>query len=384
MLGERAETFASESVWQRRAPHIEFVSDASSLTAEWDDLADRMRAGPFLRPGWITAWWQAFGKGRLSALVARRGALVGIVPVHRGWDGLRTPANAHSPEFGILATDELAARTLGVALFRGRPRRVALGAIDMGGATAGLVRNAAVANGYRIVAATRERSPHLRIDGDWPAYVKSLRTKMVAELRRRRRALEKEGSVTIDVDAGRDGRLATLLDEGFRVETSGWKAERGTAIVSRDDTHRFYRAMSAWAAERGILRLTFLRVDGRPIAFQLALQDAGTLYLVKCGYDSAFHRFAPVRLLVHELIGRAFADGLARIEFLGGDEPWKLEWTSSCRDVGTLYAFAPTILGGADHLATTTWLRRALPLGKRIRTRLRRVAVARQRDGSGA
>jgi CelD/BcsL family acetyltransferase involved in cellulose biosynthesis len=55
-------------------------SDAGAGLAEierhserWDALADRAGAAPFLRPGWIAAWWRAFGRGRLEILTAGSG-----------------------------------------------------------------------------------------------------------------------------------------------------------------------------------------------------------------------------------------------------------------------------------------------------------------------
>ena len=41
---------------------------------EWDALADRVAATPFMRPGWIAAWWRAFGSGKLEVLTARGAA----------------------------------------------------------------------------------------------------------------------------------------------------------------------------------------------------------------------------------------------------------------------------------------------------------------------
>ena len=36
------------------------------LAEEWDGLADRVGAAPWTRPGWVAAWWRAFGSGRLQ------------------------------------------------------------------------------------------------------------------------------------------------------------------------------------------------------------------------------------------------------------------------------------------------------------------------------
>jgi hypothetical protein len=51
-------------------------------------------------------------------------------------------------------------------------------------------------------------------------------------------------------------------------------------------------------------------------------------------------------------VARAFDAGLARFEFLGLDEPWKLLWTDTTRTRTTLRAFGRTpggTLGWAAH-----------------------------------
>jgi len=46
---------------------IERYDDLSTLTTEWDALADQVGAPPFVRPGWI----DTFGDGRTVALGVR-------------------------------------------------------------------------------------------------------------------------------------------------------------------------------------------------------------------------------------------------------------------------------------------------------------------------
>src|SRR5215207_6405679 len=91
---------------------------------EWDALADRVEASPFLRPGWITAWWRAFGSGALEVITVRRsGRLSGVLPLARSGGALRAPANAETPEFGFLSEDETSARALAEQLLLQRPVR---------------------------------------------------------------------------------------------------------------------------------------------------------------------------------------------------------------------------------------------------------------------
>src|SRR5439155_15365660 len=103
------------------------------ILAEWDELATRCGASVFLRPGWVAAWWRAFGRGRLELITTRRaGRLFGLLPLaHRGgrWS---SPTNWHTPLFGVLADDVAAAAELADRLLESRPREVSLSFVDPG------------------------------------------------------------------------------------------------------------------------------------------------------------------------------------------------------------------------------------------------------------
>ena len=73
-------------------------------------------------------------------------------------------------------------------------------------------------------------------------------------------------------------------------------------------------------------------------------------------------------LLRHEMIARAFGEGLRSYEFLGADEPWKLEWTSAVRRRDLFQAFAPTARGRFEHAA----FEYGCPLAKRALALARR------------
>jgi CelD/BcsL family acetyltransferase involved in cellulose biosynthesis len=182
-----------------------------------------------------------------------------------------------------------------------------------------------------------------------------------SDLPRRLRRLQDEGCVTFDLSDGTD-RLDELLEEGFAVESSGWKGAGNSAILSKAETHAFYTEIARWAVERGWLKLMFLRLDGRPLAFQYNLVHNGVWYYIKGGYDPAYSRFSPGRLLTRAALEHAFTLGLSTYEFLGGDEPYKLQWTSACHERTLFQAFAPSPRGMVDW-CTHAYLR---PLGKRI------------------
>jgi CelD/BcsL family acetyltransferase involved in cellulose biosynthesis len=134
-------------------------------------------------------------------------------------------------------------------------------------------------------------------------------------------------------------------------EASGWKRESGTAVDSEPDTLAFYTEVARWAAGRGILRLAFLRLDGRAIAFELALEDHGVYAILKGGFDVELRKFGPGGLITHDELARAFELGLRRYEFLGTDEAYKTVWAPATHERLVLQAFAPSPAGKAEQAA---------------------------------
>ena len=331
------------------------------LAEEWDSLADRAGAPPWARPGWVAAWWTAFGSGEPEVLTAyaNDGRLAGAFPVAHRRGRVDALTNWHSPEAPLAAAGAEGTGALAAKLFAGRPRSAMLRYVPE--PALGAVRAAALEARYSILERVGERSPFVEVTGSFDDYLASLDRHHVKETLRRRRRLEGEGTVEFTVEDGQE-RLDELLGEGWPVEASGWKRESGTAIDSQPETLAFYTEIARWAAARGILRLAFLRLDGRAIAFELALEDHGVYAILKGGFDVELRKFGPGGLITYEQLARAFELGLRRYEFLGTDEVYKTVWTPAVHERRVLQAFAPT-LGGVVERAAYAYGR---PLARRL------------------
>lgn len=314
----------------------------AGLAGEWDDLVDRSpEPCPWLRPGWIAAWWRAFGRGRLVLTTLRRAdRLAAIAPLARHRHRLVSPANYHTPAFELVGEDDDAVAEVARTLLAERPPSLRIRFAAGGGTSVLALRAAARSRGYRTVERTLERSPYVDTAPGWHAYHGGLDAKLRRELRRRLRRLQAEGRVEVTVADGRRD-LDDLLAETLRVEGLAWKAGRGTAIASDGATAGFYTDVARWAAARGTLRLAYLRLDGRALAVDLAVEEGGHHYLLKTGYDPAVRHLAPGLLLRVAMLERAFSSGQRSYELLGADEPWKLAWTRSVRERVELRAFRP-------------------------------------------
>ena len=341
------------------------VKSAASLAAvagDWDALATRTAASPFQRPGWIAAWLEAFGSGDQVVLTAHRGdELVGVLPLQDGGGALTAPANWHTPEFGPVAADAEAARALVMEAVRRARRRVDISFLSRAGAAAALAAGIGAGEG-RILIRTIERSPWVALDGSWEDFEAAMPARRRADLRRRNRRLEEEiGKVEWSTQTGAEG-LGPQLAEGFAVEASGWKGERGTAISADPAVRGFYEAVAAWAARTGLLSLWFLRAGGRAVAFAFCIRDAEAHHVLKIGFDPAYSRYAPGMLLTRAMLHDAFVNGLRRYEFLGQDDAYKLVWTDRLHERERLQVFPRGAAGTVDAVA---W-RHGRPLAKRL------------------
>jgi CelD/BcsL family acetyltransferase involved in cellulose biosynthesis len=341
-----------------------------ALSDAWDALADRLAVPPFMRPGWILAWSRAFAGGKLSAVTAmREKQLVGLLPFIERRGVLTAPANWHTPVFGFLATDRDVGAALARGLVSGARVRADICFLDQADPNVAEFRTAAERARHPAVVRTVMRSPYVTLaDGDWEAYRASLDRKARKDIERRRRRLGEQGSISLDFGNGQ-ADFERLLQEGFELEGSGWKQERGSGITSDPKTHLFYTEIARWASARGWLLLAFLRLDGMPIAFDLCLESSGVTYVLKGGFDPAFRRFAPGMLLTYESLRRGFEQGRSSYELLGSDDPYKLVWTQTVRERVRFQAFSRSPRGRASHLAWTygrSAVRRVLDAAKRV------------------
>lgn len=329
---------------------VELLDSADSIRADWDELAERTGAAPFLRPGWIEPWYEAFAKGEPAYLVSRRdGRLAGVLPLESRRGTLVSTANWHTPLYGPVVEDAQAAAELAQAVMAHAGRRADLWFLDPAAPGLPQLVSAASDAGYGTILRTIAQSPYVEVEGTFEEYMSGRDRKFRKDIGRRWRRLEESGGGARFEDGSE--RLDELLDDGLRLEGSGWKSEQGSAILSTPGRERFYRQVARWAADRGWLRLAFLDAEGVPVAFDFGLETDGVFYVPKGGFDVEYRKLGPGQLLTYASIKRAFELGLRSYELLGQQDEYKRSWTSRTRERLRLQAFPRRPAGSATYMA---------------------------------
>ena len=331
------------------------------LQGDWDDLYARSGREPSLSFAWSRAILENHLAGRADwfVVVLRRGGEVaGLVPMLTTRERLfaRTVTvlqpiqekyNTHSDL--LLADDgpDLIAAWLD-ALAGGQVRWDLL-------RMARLLEHASCARALDAELTRRrarcrwrlERpSFHLPLPASYEAYLAGRSGKLRNYLKRAEKKLAAEGAVTF-TRVGPDAAIAGAYDDLLAIERDSWKHGHGTAISTVAHQEGFYRDLAHAAHDAGMLHLTFLRLDGVPIAYDLGLVGAAGYAYLKTSYRQQYRAHGAASIGRARLIAQLIAEGVPALDFPGEPYEWEQQWTDDVRWHRSLLLFNATLAGRA-------------------------------------
>ncbi|HEV2430394.1 MAG TPA: GNAT family N-acetyltransferase, partial [Burkholderiales bacterium] len=292
---------------QRRRPGgtgtiVEVRSGRAALSAlipEWEALADEAaEPNPFYEHWMLLPALEAYAAEDEARCVAvwQDGKLEALFPMRleRRFRGLPVPALRSWYHRNMLVCAPLvrqnsAAASVGALLASGLAPVMEFLWIPTGGVFYGALAEAAtharlpwmVSDAYTRPVILHSRDPRARFNSN-----------MRNNLRRWQARLAEAGKLApVRLAPGDDVAAWT---EGFmRLEASGWKGKRGSALACREDDRRFVAAVFPEAFRRGRLQITGLDLDGRPLARHCMIAHGEGAYCFKIAYDEAYARCSP-------------------------------------------------------------------------------------------
>lgn len=130
--------------------------------------------------------------------------------------------------------------------------------------------------------------------------------------RRQRRRLAEQGALSFRVLEGYDA-IRPGLERFLALEASGWKGERGTALMLDPVTVNFSRAMIWSAARNGGVWIGELLLEEAVIASILILVAGDRAFLWKMAHNETYQAFSPGALLLLDLNAWLIADNRLRL-----------------------------------------------------------------------
>jgi CelD/BcsL family acetyltransferase involved in cellulose biosynthesis len=134
-----------------------------------------------------------------------------------------------------------------------------------------------------------------------------LGAKKLKELRRQRHRLAEHGAVHFEVARSPQDVMAAI-ETFLALEASGWKGERGTALLKVEGDAAFIRRATKALAETGQCEIVTLRAGETPIAAGVVLRHQNRAFFFKLGIDERFAKYSPGVQLTLDLTQHLCAD----------------------------------------------------------------------------
>ena len=274
--------------------------------AEWRDLSVRsLEPNAYYSHSWASAVdASARDRNDVRAIAVRRhpDRLIGLLPVITAWRAWKIPLPVlvSADAYGPLGTPHL-------------DRNEALEAAKLimtqaaaHGAHALVLRNlpldGKVAKAFTQILGFEGRKPTilhaheracLDTTGDADSILReALGPKKLKELRRQRNRLGDHGEVVFSVARSPEA-VAAALDTFLALEASGWKGQRGTALIQHAGDEAFIRRATAEMAASGECEMITLQAGKTPVAAGIVLRHDDRAFWFKLGVDEQFAKLSP-------------------------------------------------------------------------------------------
>ncbi|HEY32946.1 MAG TPA: GNAT family N-acetyltransferase [Dehalococcoidia bacterium] len=296
------------------------------FTACWQDNKDGLSWDNFfVLPPWLRVWQQVFApEARLCFLAGRQeGRVIGIAPLmltEHTASIIGSPdvcdyadfivAPGKGTEFCTALLDALKERGIEhLDLVSVRPDSVVMASM----------REAAQQYGCGIACTEDEVTLERELPANWGEYLQSLSAKQRHEVRRKLRRLEEAGAV--DFHFVEDDRAVPGFMDIFLKQFVESRDDKATFMT--EEMEKFFRSMADVIFDAGLLRLSVLELDNKPVAALIAFDYNDVTYLYNSAYDPKYSSLSVGVLSKALCIKDSIERGRKKFDFLKGDEKYK-------------------------------------------------------------
>jgi CelD/BcsL family acetyltransferase involved in cellulose biosynthesis len=323
----------------------------TEIGAVWDEFNGRTFKLPLLSAAFVGAALQHFGNGGTQFAIATddRGTAALCLLRIRGASVVETFQPSQLPVGPWLQRSDVALADLANSLVHQQAANVVLASLTQldplhvpRPRDAGLVRSLPyIATGTVVLPA------------QWEDYLSSRSENLLANLRRRQHKIEREhGPVSLEVCDDQSG-VEAGIGHYSDLESVGWKAQRGTALVRGNRQWRFYcETMASYCRDkRG--RIYVLRFGDDVAAACLAVIADDTAYLLKTTHNEKMKSVAPGMILRRHFIESLYSRerGVRRIEIYGALNESQRPWITGLREMYHANAYRGQVIAALHTLS---------------------------------
>jgi CelD/BcsL family acetyltransferase involved in cellulose biosynthesis len=343
-------------------------AELRSIEEEWKEVFRRTRCdNTFLSFEWMSEWWNHLGQDHQLFVVTVRdekGHLAALAPLYISSGPLRIRRLGFlgdrlvGSDYLDIIVDDTFMPTAIVCVCRLilEHRRewdyLELSDIRADSIAATVFRTTLESCGMTPRALFSSMCPYVRLPETPEVFAANLDPVLRQNMKRRSRALSREGSV--EFCTIRDAReIESAFDDLLRLHQARFGV-RGCESAFLDPRVRaFHRGTLKSLSQAGCVRIRLLKLQGRTIAVLYGFSIRQKLLSYQCGIDPSYSRFGVGKLLISFALEDEIRNHGSEFDFLRGNEPYKTDWATGTRQLYTLLFFDEH---GKSKIAHTTLL----------------------------
>jgi CelD/BcsL family acetyltransferase involved in cellulose biosynthesis len=335
---------------------VRTAAELDRLSTEWRGLFHRIGCRtPFLSVDWMIAWWNHWGAGhRLWVVTVRNetGRLVGVAPFYLrrsrfGILGSRVLCflagrNVGSDHLNVLvepAYEEPAIEAIVELVVGHRDEWDFLELADSEEASPTLCRlsqQLQARSMTRLVTRSID-CPFTPLPATFEEYLAGLGSNLRYNVRRRWRALEREGVKFINYQGGNE--LYVRFCDLVHLHRLRFLDQDRVSSFLVPKVQAFHAEALQRMAAAGLARLFTLEIGSHTIAALYGFSTGKTFSFYQSGMDPAWARLSVGLVLMGCSIREAIRHGHDTFDFLRGDEAYKFQWATQSRRAVTVCFF---------------------------------------------
>lgn len=172
-------------------------------------------------------------------------------------------------------------------------------------------------------------NPVVRIEGTYADYFSGRSKNFRANVRKKTNRINSWGKMTVVHNDTSD--LAALIGKVEAIGKESWQGEKGVNLAASEQGRRFLHDMVVNFHARGILDISFIELNGIPIAYLLGAVLDKTCFAIETAYLTKYFDASPGMLLHLYVLERLFDEKKVNLIDFGYDAAYKRKWTDDNR-----------------------------------------------------
>ncbi len=174
--------------------------------------------------------------------------------------------------------------------------------------------------------------PYIPLPDQIEEFYSSLSSNMRNTIKRRRRNLQKNYNGFELVNCENPDDIDDAMERLFKLHEKKWTAVKHKGNFARSDVRNFHKKIARTFLNSDMLRLYFLRVQGKDMAALYTFKYNNKLFYYQGGWDPEMSKDRVGSILTNLAIEDAINRGYSEYDFLRGTEDYKTRLTDKKRE----------------------------------------------------